>query len=278
MSDKNNDQDLSIEVKRSIPEGLIALITGAGSGVGETVAVELARHNIKIALVGRTKAKLLRVLKTIQCAGGQAAIFPCDVSQKDQVKNLKLAVLNHFGHPQILFNSAGIYSEIVPIGKLTPNKWIEAFMINTIGPYLTCRAFMGEMMNLGWGRIINVSSAASLGSISNISSVYQLSKIALNQFTRQLALEFDGTGVTANVFHPGVVKTEMWLTIKEEIIRHSESAHEMLDWVKWLEETGGDSLEKSATGVLDLIESGSESVNGQFLWIKEGLKKTMPSW
>ena len=264
--------------KRSIPKGLIALVTGGGSGVGETVAIKLADHGIKIALAGRTEAKLERVLKAIQDAGGQAALFPCDVSQADQVEELKAAVVNRLGHPQILFNSAGLQGETVPIGKSTPGKWIETFSVNAIGPYLTCRAFMGEMVGLGWGRIINVSSAASLGEVGGIGSVYQLSKVALNHFTRQLAVELEGTGVTANVLHPGEVKTEMWAAIKEETLRHPESGLGLLNWAKMVEETGGDPPEKSADVVLDLIESEGEAVNGQFLWIKDGIKDPMTSW
>ena len=80
-------------------------------------------------------------------------------------------------------------------------------MINTVGSYLISRAFLSGMVGEGWGRIINLSSAASLGTPGPLTSAYATSKVALNQFTRHLASELDGTGVTANVVHPGDVKT-----------------------------------------------------------------------
>ena len=77
-------------------------------------------------------------------------------------------------------------------------------MINTIGTYLVSRAFLSGMIDAGWGRIINVSSAASLGTPGPLTSAYATSKVAQNHFTRHLAAELVGTGVTANVIHPGV--------------------------------------------------------------------------
>ena len=102
------------------------------------MAVKLADHSITIALAGRTEAKLGRVLKVIHAAGGQAAIFPCNVSQADEVEKLSAAVVNQLGQPQILINSAGLHGESVPIGEATPGKWIETFSVNAIGPCLTC--------------------------------------------------------------------------------------------------------------------------------------------
>ena len=88
-------------------------------------------------------------------------------------------------------------------------------MANTVSAYLTCRAFVGGMIDMGWGRIVNVTSAASLHEPGPINSAYGRSKAALNQFTRHLAAEIAGTGVTANVIHPGDVKTDMWAEIRD---------------------------------------------------------------
>ena len=85
-----------------------------------------------------------------------------------------------------------------------------------VGPYLTCRAFVGGMIERGWGRIVSFSSAAALHPPGPINSAYGTSKAALNQFTRHLAAELVGTGVTANVIHPGDVKTEMWADISDQ--------------------------------------------------------------
>ncbi len=260
------------------PAGLVAVVTGASSGVGEAIALGLAGQGIKVALVARNAKKLEQVQKLISQAGGEAAMFPCDVAQPKQVDEMKERVQGHYGEPQILVNAAGLHCELVPIAETTPSEWLKTLQVNTVGPYLTCRAFMKGMVRQGWGRIINVSSAASLSEPGHIGSVYQLSKVALNFFTRQLAVEVAGTGVTANVIHPGEVKTEMWVAIKEDAKCRGELAYGAQKWVDWVEQTGGDPPEKTAELVLDLLKAKSDSINGQFLWIKDPLQKPRATW
>ncbi len=262
----------------SIPSGLTAVITGAGSGVGEAVARQLGARGIQVALVGRRADRLARVEHLIQQAGGRAHSFPCDVADIVQVEQLAQDVSARFSAAHILFNSAGIHTEFVPIAESTPQRWVQTLNVNLIGTYLTCRAFMGEMRQRAWGRIINVTSASSLAPPGGVASVYQLSKVAVNHFTRQLASELAGTGVTANVLHPGEVKTEMWAAIKADASRRSGPGRSALNWTHWVEETGGDAPEKSAEVVLMLLSPEGAAINGQFLWVRDSLQKPLPSW
>lgn len=257
---------------------LVALITGAGSGVGEAVALALAQRGHKVALVGRRRERLNEIAAGIAKAGGTAEGFACDVTREADVQALKAAVTEKFGTPQIVFNGAGLFGECVPIAESTPEVWQETVRINTFGPYLVCRAFMTDMARLGWGRFFNVSSAAALSPTYNVSSAYQLSKVALNHFTRQLAQELAGTGVTANVLHPGEVKTEMWAAIKADALTRSGPGRDMLKWVEKVERTGGDPAEKTADLIVDMLRPENDAVTGQFLWIKDGIKAPMPSW
>jgi NAD(P)-dependent dehydrogenase (short-subunit alcohol dehydrogenase family) len=261
-----------------MPPNLTALVVGAGSGVGEAVALALGRRGIKVALVGRRADRLAQVAAAIASASGTAAAFPCDVTHAAEVDALVTAVAERFGPPQILFNAAGLFGECLPIAESTPAVWEETLRINTIGPYLVCRAFMGGMARLGWGRILNVSSAAALAPVYHVSSAYQLSKVALNHFTRQLAQELVGTGVTANVLHPGEVRTEMFAAIKADAASRTGPGRDMLKWVEKVERTGGDPPEKTADLVLEMLRPENDGVTGQFLWIKDGLKAPLPSW
>ncbi len=253
-------------------------MSGAGSGVGEAVARTLAQQGVKVVLIGRTGAKLEKVRAQILAADGEAECFPCDVSDVDQVESVRVAVFNRFGSPQILVNNAGLHCELLPIAETTPASWLQTLGVNVAGPYLMSRAFIAGMVDQGWGRIINVSSAASLGEPTNIGSIYQLSKVTLNHFTRQLAVEVAGTGVTANAIHPGEVKTEMWAAIKADAESRAGEGRNALSWAGMVEESGGDPPQKAADLVLRMLEPAFDDINGQFLWIEDGIKKPMPSW
>ncbi len=261
-----------------IPNGLAAVVTGAGSGVGQAVARALAGHGLAVALVGRTREKLDRVQRAVAAAGGVAAAFPCDVADPDEVGELAKDIVATFGHPLVLVNNAGLHCELAPIADTTPRKWLQTLAVNVAGPYLMSRAFMGAMVQGGWGRIVNVSSAASLGQPDHIGAVYQLSKVALNHFTRQLAAELEGSGVTANAIHPGEVKTEMWAAIREDALTREGPGRDALEWVQLVEETGGDPPEKAAELILELLAPAANSVNGQFLWIRDGIQKPRKAW
>jgi NAD(P)-dependent dehydrogenase (short-subunit alcohol dehydrogenase family) len=176
------------------------------------------------------------------------------------------------GRPSVVVNAAGIFGPICLVKDSDPQEWIDTLLIDAVGPYLTCRAFVGGMIDAGWGRIVNLSSAAALHPPGPLNSAYATAKVALNQFTRHLAAELDGTGVTANVIHPGEVKTDMWADIGEKSARIDAG---MTDWVEWVGATGGDPPEKAAKLVLDIVNGDA---NGQFLWIDDPLQQPIPSW
>lgn len=255
-------------------KGKIALVTGAGSGLGQAVAIGLAAQGAEVILVGRRAHLLSQTQASIHAAGGQAVYYAVDVSSKEEVQTLKAEILKQHGAPSVLVNAAGMYGEISSIADSDPGLWIQTLLTNAGGPYLICRAFVGAMIEQGWGRIVNISSAASLAKPNPKNSAYAVSKVALNHFTRQLAAEVEGTGVTANVLHPGEVMTEMF----EHIRKASGSNGDMAGWVNRVEQTGGDAPEKTVERILDLIPAEADSINGQFLWIKDGLKGPMPSW
>jgi NAD(P)-dependent dehydrogenase (short-subunit alcohol dehydrogenase family) len=168
-----------------------------------------------------------------------------------------------------------MFGPISPIADSDPADWIRTIMVDLVGAYLACRAFTPGMVEAGRGRVVNVSSAASLHPPGILSSAYGTSKAALNQFTRHLAAELAGTGVTANVIHPGDPKTAMWADIRSQAERLGEIADGSARWVEWIDRTGGDPIWKAAQLVLEIIESDA---NGRFLWIDGPLQDPIPSW
>jgi NAD(P)-dependent dehydrogenase (short-subunit alcohol dehydrogenase family) len=254
------------------------VVTGASRGLGQRVAGRLAQQGAMVALLARSEAALQDTERKIATNGARTLVVPVDLAEPRSVEQGKALIESVLGIPSILVNVAGVFGPIDLVRDTDPTAWIETILINTVGPYLTCRAFAGGMIDRGWGRIINFTSAAALHEPGPVNSAYGTSKAALNQFTRHLASELKGTGVTANVIHPGDVKTDMWAYIKAESERLSGVADSYIHWASWVQETGGDDPEKAADLVVDLMSDDAANINGRFLWIKDGLQNPIPSW
>ncbi len=238
-------------------KGRVAVVTGGSRGVGQAIVEALEARGMVVAPVAR-----------------RAARFTADISNAADVARLKAEVEAELGPPSVVINAAGIFGPIALVKDSNPEEWVETLAINAVGPYLVTRAFVDGMIDAGWGRIVNLSSAASLHPPGPLNSAYATSKVALNHFTRHLATELEGTGVTTNVIHPGDVKTAMWADIRDKAGALS-GEQDLENWVAWVEETGGDPPEKAARLVIEIIES---EVNGRFLWIDDPLQTPIPSW
>ena len=264
------------------PERIVSVVTGAGRGLGREVAIALAARGDVVALVARSADQLRETQRLIAERGtdgrGAAHVFPADVCDATAVTAMADAVARQLGPVSVLVNAAGVFGPIQLIKDSDPARWIATIQANVIGPYLTCRAFLNGMLAQRWGRIVNFSSAAALHPPGPLNSAYGTSKVALNQFTRHLAAEIDGTGITANVIHPGDVKTEMWADIRDQANALGPEAEAYRKWVEWVEQTGGDDPRKAADLVRRLTGPEGGSINGRFLWIEGGLQQPIPSW
>ncbi len=258
--------------------GKVAVITGAGRGIGQRTAARLARLKVPTALISRTETELRETAELVLQAGGRPLVIAADLSDPNSIGLIKSRVLDELGQPSILINAAGMFGPIGLVWNTSPADWIKTQMVNFVGAYLICHAFISGMMALGWGRIINVTSAAALHEPGSINSAYGTSKAALNQFTRHLAAEISGSGVTANLIHPGDVKTDMWATVHEAAKSLGPEASRYSEWARWVEETGGDDPEKASDLIVALLSERSAVINGRFLWIKDGLQPPIPSW
>jgi NAD(P)-dependent dehydrogenase (short-subunit alcohol dehydrogenase family) len=256
----------------------VAVVTGAGRGLGRAVAIALAERGHPIVGVARDAAALADTADRIHAAGGRMLSRPADVADPDAVEELAAFVDEQLGPPSILINAAGVYGPIAMIRDTDPRAWVQTVMIDAIAPFLTTRQFVGGMVDAGWGRIVNVTSAASLHPPGPLNSAYGTAKVALNQLTRHLAAEIAGTGVTANVIHPGDVKTDMWKDIRDRVVKMGPEADAYKQWAAWVEETGGDPPEKAVGLVLRLTGDEGADINGQFCWVDDPLQAPIPSW
>ena len=258
--------------------GKVAVLTGAGRGIGQRTAVRLAQLKIATALISRNETELRTTAELVLQAGGTPLVIPADLSYPNSIVSIKSRVLDELGQPTILINSAGMFGPIDLVWNTDPGEWIKTQMVNFVAAYLICHAFVRDMIAVGWGRVINVTSAATLHEPGSINSAYGTSKAALNQFTRHLAAEIAGSGVTANLIHPGDVKTEMWASVRDAAKGLGAEADRYRDWASWVAETGGDDPEKASDLVIALLSEKAAEINGRFLWIKDGLQPPIPSW
>ena len=256
-----------------------ALVTGAGSGLGRTIAVALAQETRTVVIVGRREDRLRETESKIAAAmtPARVEIFSADISSEPDVIALDELLTEKNLAPDILVNNAGIHGYITSIEESDPTRWMETLSTNLFGPYLLTRMALRYMKRSCWGRIINVSSASSL-SVGNIGSEYSLSKVALNHFTRQVAKEVAGIEISATAIHPGEVKTEMWETIRDDANSRGESGAGAREWSKMVGESGGDPPEKAAELVVRIARSDAVDVNDRFMWIRDGIQASREVW
>ena len=187
--------------------GRIAVVTGASKGIGKAIAISLASEGAKVILVSRDRSQLEEAAAEITGTGGDAAVFPADITSEEQVRALERDVLARFGQVNILVNNAGINVR-KPVDEFTLADWRLVMDTNVTGAFLMCRSFVPAMKGRGYGRILNLTSMMAHVSLP-LRMAYSTSKSALLGMTRALALELAPEGITVNGISPGPVATEM---------------------------------------------------------------------
>jgi NAD(P)-dependent dehydrogenase (short-subunit alcohol dehydrogenase family) len=258
--------------------GRVAVVTGGGRGLGRGAALGLAAAGATVVAVARSEAQLGETVALAADAGGTVIPMTADVGDTHAVMALGERVRAEVGTPTILVNAAGTFGPIALIHEGDPHEWVRTVLVDGIAPYLTVRAFLAGMLDEGWGRIVNITSAASLHPPGPLNSAYGTAKVALNQFTRHLAAEVAGTGVTANVIHPGDVRTDMWADIRDKVAPMGPVADGYRSWVEWVDETGGDPPTKAVDLILRLTSDAGGAINGEFNWIEDPLQAPIASW
>jgi len=187
--------------------GQIAIVTGGGTGIGQGVALALAREGANVVVCGRRAAPLEHTLAAIQETGGQGLAVPADVSRVADVERLVQAALAAYGGVDILVNNAGIDGAGF-IHEHDVDTWDRVLAVNLRGPFLTARAVLPHMRARGRGHIVNISSESGLEYYPG-NGAYGVAKHALNALGEFIQRENQELGVRVDTICPGMVVTEM---------------------------------------------------------------------
>ena len=186
----------------------VAIVTGGGRGFGRAIAETLAGQGASVVIASRNAPELDGVASGIKKQGGKALAQTADVADERQVQELVLAAERWVGPPTILVNNAGVLDPIGPLAETSGALWLRNIAINVGGTYLATRAVLPGMLDRDHGRVVNISSGAADRASAGWSA-YCAAKAAVDQLTRVLALEMEGSGVTVCAFHPGYMDTAM---------------------------------------------------------------------
>jgi len=188
--------------------GQVAVVTGAGRGIGAAIAHKLAKLGATVVLCGRTKSTLDATAQAILASGGKTEVIPCDVTVLHQVEYASARVDSTFGRLDILVNNAGVAGFDHPLHNLPPEDWDRILNTNLRGVYFAIHAFAPLMIRAYSGHIINISSLAGKNALPN-GAAYAASKWGLNGLTYSIAEELRPHNVRASVICPGSTETEL---------------------------------------------------------------------
>jgi NAD(P)-dependent dehydrogenase (short-subunit alcohol dehydrogenase family) len=189
-------------------KGTVALVTGASRGLGRAFALALAEAGADLALAARSVDDLQLTAEDAAKHGVRAQAFPTDLREAGQIDALVEGATRAFGRIDVLVNNAGISGAEKPVLDLERREWEDALAVNLLGPALLARAVARGMVERRQGRIINVASIAGLAPVSRLGP-YCVSKAALIQLTRVMALELARHNVQVNALCPGYFRTPM---------------------------------------------------------------------
>nr|WP_269449278.1 SDR family oxidoreductase [Grimontia sp. AD028] len=188
-------------------EGQVALVTGAGSGIGQRMAYALAKAGAKVVLSGRHAETLAQTAVAIAGEGGDAAIETVDLNKRETLPRFIEKVSSHFGAPDILVNAAGVNLR-QPADDITLESWDMTLNLNLSVPFFLAKACLPGMREKGHGKIINIGSLQSYRAFAN-SIPYGASKGGVAQLTRAMAEAWSKEGITTNAIAPGFFQTPL---------------------------------------------------------------------
>ncbi|WP_345798083.1 SDR family oxidoreductase [Castellaniella sp. MT123] len=205
-------------------KGNSALVSGAGSGIGETTAHLLAANGVQVVVSDIDFEAAQRVTQAIVAAGGRAVAHAGNTAKPSDANAAVQCALEHFGALHLAFNNAGIAGELKPAGELTAEEWQRVIDVNLSGVQHAMRAQIPAILAAGGGAIVNMSSI--LGLVGSASApAYVAAKHGVTGLTRSAALAYSAQGVRINSIHPGYIETPLLKTLDKATLEALTGLH-----------------------------------------------------
>lgn len=248
--------------------GKVALITGAGSGIGKATAILMAKAGAKIAALGRSADDLKETVSEIEAAGGEALILEADISQAPLMQQAIDKLMSHWGRLDIVFANAGINGVWAPLEELDPEEWQKTIDVNLTGTFFTVKYAVPHLKKQGGGAIVVTSSVNGTRMFSNTgATAYASTKAAQVAFTKMIALELAKDRIRVNVICPGAIDTNIDQSTDLQDLDQAKEPVEYPEGQIPLTDGKSGTSAQVAELVLFLASDASSHISGTEIWI-----------
>jgi NAD(P)-dependent dehydrogenase (short-subunit alcohol dehydrogenase family) len=262
-------------------EDKVAIVVGAGRGIGEAVAARFAQEGARVVLAARTAAELEIVAAQIRAANGAAVVRATDVTDREQVDQLVEFTLDAYRRIDVVVNAAGSYGPIGPLWEADPEKWVRTFSVNVFSAFHLCQAVLPHMIRARHGKIVHFSGGGATAPLPRFAA-YGVSKAALVRLTETLAEEVREYNIQINAIAPGAVDT----TLQDEVLAAGANAGDLYERIRRMRETGEGATPRDLAAELAvfLCSDASRDLTGKLIsapfdgwqsWDEQRLREVM---
>lgn len=256
-----------METGRKELAGKVAVITGAGSGIGKAAALLMAREGAKVIAISRTDEEINQTIDEVKQAGGEGVAMPADISKPDDMQRVYTDVERQYGRLDIVFANAGINGVWAPLDELEPDEWQKTINVNLTGTFLTVKYALPMLKRQG-GSIIITASVNGTRIFSNTgATAYSCTKAAQVAFTQMAALELAKHRIRVNVVCPGAIDTNIDESTTKRNIEQEKEPVEFPEGSIPLTDGKSGTSEEVADLVLFLASDRARHITGTPIWI-----------